>query len=943
MKGNSRNIKNWTKNRLNAYYGSRLHFLRALFSDSLNKENFKISGCKLNPDTHAPLEENPLPENTFLIKHNSTLTSLYYHDPVLVRYTSNHTELETGILGFHPTEDRSTIQFNDTLHVYKNGYFDNPYAVTWGGKLGNERIADMLPFDYLPYSSVNDISEEEIIKSPIENHLLSRQRSQSPDQLFVHLDRNMYNPGDTIYFHAYIRDRFTNEFESKSVSFYALLFDNNNRKVDSSRFRIDRYETSGWMTIPSNAVFGKYHFIAFTSIMQNFNPSDAFQTEILVKVKDLNSVESDNSIDTEYFEIRFLPEGGNSVIGIQQKIGFNATDYRGLPVQFTGLLKNSSGWILDTLKSGKYGPGTFVCTPEKGMYVEVIKGTNQEKIWPLPEPSPSGVCLSVHTIDDRSFFIEIQANNYSNDTVIVLGVMNSTQIFSRDLILNNKQGMVVETEQLPSGVAEITIMDKNLKPLAERLYYINAYKHLVFNIKTGDDQQSQGKETELSVLVTDGQGNTAEGIFSIAVVDSVSGYNAEIFSPGIEYSFNYGSSFAFNLPPKVLIKGLENLTDEERDLLLLVYGWRKYNWDFKENQINSQLSTNYDLINIKILNNLMGHPSSKNLDLVSLEGPSAVHLSLKNSDEISLPLDSLTEITRTVTLVPASKDKKKVMEASLSIPFNAEYFNPKYLITTQPTIPKEIFSIHPIEHKIPFDETAIEIPEVTIKGYPRIQKIYQNIYEERYKYANVISSNPELLHRSFYLETVVRTLSNPFIINEKAVYFRFKTSFIGGAVPALIVLDGMPIYENGWQIAKTIPMSDIASVSIIKGNQGRTIYGLDASGGVIFINTMFHNPTLRNLGAERKSKNKADNMLLPINIFRSNIEFYSPTKFDIDNDPIIQKGSTYYWNPEIYFDGKEPVKIKYINRRHTGPVLITINGASVNNLIGTGKASYWVK
>ena len=90
IKGNSRSNKKWTKNRLIAYYGSRLHFLRALFSDSLNLNNFKISACKLNPVTNECLELNPLLENTILISHNSNFTSLYYHDPVLVRYTNDH-------------------------------------------------------------------------------------------------------------------------------------------------------------------------------------------------------------------------------------------------------------------------------------------------------------------------------------------------------------------------------------------------------------------------------------------------------------------------------------------------------------------------------------------------------------------------------------------------------------------------------------------------------------------------------------------------------------------------------------------------------------------------------------------------------------------------------------------------------------------------------------
>jgi hypothetical protein len=106
---------------------------------------------------------------------------------------------------------------------------------------------------------------------------------------------------------------------------------------------------------------------------------------------------------------------------------------------------------------------------------------------------------------------------------------------------------------------------------------------------------------------------------------------------------------------------------------------------------------------------------------------------------------------------------------------------------------------------------------------------------------------------------------------------------------------------------------------------------------------MLHDPTLNNVYTKWKSQNKNSNLLIPVKIYRSDIEFYTPGKFNIDNDPEIQKGATYYWNPEIYFDGKEPVKIKYINRKHQGLVLITINGASDSDLIGTGRASYSVK
>ena len=946
LNGNSRNNKKWTQNRLTAYYGSRLHFLRALFSDSLSRENFKISECNLNPTTNLYLEIKPIQEKNILVSRNINHTSLYYSNPICISYTNNHPELETGILGFHPLEDKSSIQFNDTLKIYKNGYFDDPYSVTWGGKMGNERIADMLPFDYLPYNRINGNYDEEKNASPIEKYLLLQQKSKSPDQVFVHLDRNMYKPGDTIHFQAYIRNRFTNEFESKSISFYALLFDNINKEADSSRFRIDKSTVSGWMAIPSNAASGKYRFVAFTSIMQNFDPIDAFQTDLFVKGKEKVPLKDDISFNDQYFELKFLPEGGNSVTGLEQRIGFNATDYKGDPVQIEGLLKNSLGSILDTIKSGFYGPGFFVCRPEPGLYVELIKGMGSEKKWPLPNPNAKGICMSIKPIDNSSFSVEIQSNIYNNDTLTVSGIMNSTQIFSEELILSKKQRIVVKTDQLLSGVAQITLFNKELKPLTERLYYVNPDKHLIFNIKTGKIIYRQEQESELAISVTDGSGNPVEGIFSISIIDSLSGHDAEIFTPGIEYMLNYYPNFLRNLPLKVLIKGLENLTNEDRDLLLLVYGWSRFNWDFKVKELNTKDLINYDLINIKVINDSENHISDKKLDLISLEGPSVIHLQKKNNGNILLPLDSLPENTRTVTLIPNSKDNKKVTQATLSIPSNAEYFKPYKIFAPLPTISKEIYKNPPVDYKISLGDSVIEIPEVTIKGYQPITKVYQNIYEERYKYADIKSSDLKMIRTSFDLQSVIYKLCFPLRITDDYIILPVHSSgasFFGGVVSALIVLDGMPLYSQGWRIAKTIPMDEIASISILMGNQGRTIYGMEASGGVIFINTMFHDPSLNKLRTEWESQNKNSNLLLPINIYRSNIEFYNPTKFDVDYDPVIQKGSTYYWNPEVYFNGKDPVKIKYLNLIHRGPVSITINGASVNNLVGTGRASYQVK
>ena len=67
------------------------------------------------------------------------------------------------------------------------------------------------------------------------------------DQLFLHLDRNLYHPRDTIRFQAYIRDSRTGVFGTESSSLYALLINSDHVTIDSARFRIIYPAVPGWL------------------------------------------------------------------------------------------------------------------------------------------------------------------------------------------------------------------------------------------------------------------------------------------------------------------------------------------------------------------------------------------------------------------------------------------------------------------------------------------------------------------------------------------------------------------------------------------------------------------------------------------------------------------------------------------------------------------------
>jgi len=92
-----------------------------------------------------------------------------------------------------------------------------------------------------------------------------------------------------------------------------------------------------------------------------------------------------------------------------------------------------------------------------------------------------------------------------------------------------------------------------------------------------------------------------------------------------------------------------------------------------------------------------------------------------------------------------------------------------------------------------------------------------------------------------------------------------------------------------------------------------------------------------------RTKSKLNKMLVPINIYRPYVEFYNPGKAESHSNSIWQNRPTILWKSDVYFNGNKPVKFKIPNQIHQGKVIITVNGVSENNLVGTGRARYEVQ
>jgi len=83
--------------------------------------------------------------------------------------------------------------------------------------------------------------------------------------------------------------------------------------------------------------------------------------------------------------------------------------------------------------------------------------------------------------------------------------------------------------------------------------------------------------------------------------------------------------------------------------------------------------------------------------------------------------------------------------------------------------------------------------------------------------------------------------------------------------------------------------------------------------------------------------------LKQVRVFRTEVEYYTPSKEQIELIPEYQFRPTLLWKSDVYLDGSGPVKLRYPNNMGTGKVMVFVNGVSLTNLVGSNNCTYEVK
>lgn len=798
------------------------------------------------------------------------------------------------------------------------------------------------------------------------------------EKVYLHLDKDLYSPGESIWFSAYMANGSTHIPGSLSTVLYVSLFDQHQNLITYRNIRTEEGLGKGDFKLPDTLAAGDYIVQAHTLYMQNFDPSFFFTKRIRILTGDNNETQEPPLEQTQAtlqadsaeadpmpkLSLTFFPEGGEMINGLESRIAVKAEDAFGNGLEVNGKVINSRGDTISWFKTHKFGLGDFMLlpNPDDVYYAAVVNFGGLDFTYMLPKRKESGFAMRIQNHNNKLY---IKATHTSPGEIAGSYILGHTRGITFSVI-EGETGTdeiytALSTENIPSGIAHFTLFDKNGIPQSERLVFIdNPEDRIAVTIKFNEEAYSTRSKASFGLELHDHSGAAVNGRVSATVIDK-SLLNIFKDSDHIKSSFLLTSDLKGEIPEPAYFF---NEANKDRhyllDLLMLTHGWRRFTWkEINETSLASPEFMPENGFTIKgHLRNYYDH--SKEADgtvkLMVLEDP-LFSLTDTTSEKGEFSFTGL-HFTDTATFVlQANKIRKKKRNDKngndaifINIDTSTANFTPpaaflsaeKDLYNKKDSLLAEYIQkterIKKADSAYRPDMGTIVLDEVTVakKKDPRKDPFYhpRKMYDSPTQ--RLI---PDSIFQGAFMGAQVifdviqgripgtRVILDP--DNEKMVIGK------GGGV-MIFLLDGNPVSH---QVINTIPPTEVAFIDILKGPKAFA-YGAGGDNGVIAVYTK--------TGTGQKPKNDLQNNPGIIHFKHPGYylarEFYSPnyqTKSPQHLKPDFR--STLYWNPEIFVGEKGSAEVDFFTSDEEGNYMLLIEGITAEGIPFTGENEFKVK
>lgn len=729
---------------------------------------------------------------------------------------------------------------------------------------------------------------------------------QKAESIYVHTDKDTYFPGEILWFKVYaVHTEDLTPVKASSVAYLDLI---DSRGTSVLQNKIETGETTrngGSVFIPQRLASGTYTLVGSTL------KADRSFTKKIVVLNPFAILDTLTLPPKNTYTVRFFPEGGTLVKGIETRVGYKVSDAYGKGVKASLQLPDGATSVSNSMGIGSFRVKPGAGAPAAAMKVKVRLPDGRELEQPLPTVAESGYVLNAEDKGEQ-YFVKVTStpDRAGESLTLVAESPDGKQVqYAVTLGATGAAAHSLPIAKLPEGTSRLTLLQANGAPVAERILFRYPQKALRLQLALNKETFSPRQEVVLSLKqMTQDAALRADISVSVKRIDDVQRPSDE----NIRSYLYLRKDLAGEIEnPDYYFSETEN-RKTDLDNLLLTHGWRK----FKNTGVEGE--ERYHLVRIRYTDKTSGAPQAGREAILSVpvkapmiytavtDADGVAHFWVKNM------FGTLNLATRLTT-------------GELS---NAEIL--RFRPDAAPAFPQDLSGIS----QNSYTEYGINV---------QVENIFSGKNRASYLRPASLDSIPfygkadvryrlDDYTRFVVMEEVLREYVKEVNVRKNRNDFHLRTLDAARSVffnnDPLILLDGIPV-PNANDILAYDPLK-VENIDVVTG---RFFIGKKTYDGIVSFTT--YKGALEGLTLDPSFNVFTYDGLQPER------EFYSP---EAQGESTLPDNRTVlYWNPRLMLSGEKNRTVTFSSSDLSGEYLIDIQGIDSSGKPGAATLRFSVK
>ena len=742
------------------------------------------------------------------------------------------------------------------------------------------------------------------------------------EMIYLHIDKPFHLAGTTVWFRAYLLNQQTQLPSTQSRLVYVDLLDEELKSIDQIVLYARDLELGGGIKLPAKVKEGNYYIRAYTNLVSPDAP-ESFIAPIYIINADqgganVKPIRKWKAAPSEVNSVRFYPEGGNLINGVDCVVGVRATDASGKPAAINGIIKDNRDSVVANFQTLVNGLGKFVFNPYKNRkYRAIVKNAGQETTIELPALSNTAYQLALIKQDSQKISLRVALSDplYEKKAgSYLLAVSRGRVAFAS--IGSGMYKVDIPVSNFPEGIADFYLYDEQQNEVSRRRVWVNN-NDIRFDVKPNKTQYYPRSTAMLDISLTDKSGKPLAGVLSVSVTDNGI-LNPSSQLPAItDYNFINKSGVTNS---SCVFNNVSDLSQDIADLILMTAADKSASIASPGKSLDSILSIKGKLFykNSPLVN-----------ESISLIAPQQPNLFRSDTTDASgsFSFNNLNYFDSTQFYIQLTHQKIDALDLTLkldpsSIPASVE---PTSLVNDckqedQLNAGVQMFKKNNIDSFL-IGNTREWLSSITIKG----RKTPEDKYGKRNKFSHVITREQLSKMEQSTTANAVKMIPGVIMVSGNLTIRGGIPSFdnagiLDGNIEPMVVVDGVPAVTAGGVVnyLNSIPPNQIDYIEVLTGGEAAQ-YGTRAGNGVILIKT--GQPQYFSSGIK-------NSITIYPKGYHVSPDFYMP---DYSNEKIKEaefkdNRSTIYWNGSVWTDKNGKATVQFYTADAKTTYTVTVMG-----------------